>query len=186
MEAISLVPSNKEDIMKTTFILALGAFLAGGAIFAPAAAGAPEIARQKEERNLIDALAGEPSLGTFHRLVKIAGLDETLRHGGPYTILAPNDAAFRTMPEADLERLLDPVNRNDLLQMLTYHVVPARIELPSISTEEYVTLQGSPIVLNRDGRTVWVGRAEIMKPDIDGGSGGIIHTINMVLEPGSQ
>lgn len=169
--------------MKTTPILALAAILAGGALLAPDTAGAPEVTRQKEAKDLIAALESEPSLSTFTRLVRVAGLEDTLRRGGPYTILAPNDVAFRTMPEADMERLLDPDSREALGQMLTYHIVPARIDLSTVSTEEYVTLQGSRIVLNREGGTVWVGPAEIIKPGIAGGNGGLIHTINMVLEP---
>jgi uncharacterized surface protein with fasciclin (FAS1) repeats len=169
--------------MKTTFTLVLAAILAGGAILAPAAAGAPGISRQTAEKNLTDALAAEPSLGTFTRLIRAAGLEQMLRQGGPFTILAPNDAAFRMMPEADLERMLDPGNREDLARLLLYHVIPGRVPLSSISTEEHVTLQGSRVVLNREGGIVWVGRAEIKKGDIEGGGGNVIHTVNMVLEP---
>ncbi len=169
--------------MKTNFILALAAILAGGAIFAPASAGAPEIPRQTSGKTLGGALAAEPSLTTFTRLVKTAGLEETLRLDGPFTILAPNDAAFHMMPESDLDELVQPENRDRLVQLLSYHIVPGSIPLQSVSTGEYVTLQGSRLVLNRDGDTVWVNRAEIVKRDIDGGGQGLIHTINMVLEP---
>jgi uncharacterized surface protein with fasciclin (FAS1) repeats len=172
--------------MKTTFILALAAILAGGAILAPAAGGAPEIKRQQESRSLIDALEAEPALGTFARLIRLSGMDETLRKTGPYTVLAPNDAAFRTMPEADMDRLLDPGNRDLLAQKLNYHIIPGRIDLANISTEDYVTLQGSRVVLNRDGNTVWVGRAEVVKAGIETGDGGVIHAINMVLEPDQE
>jgi uncharacterized surface protein with fasciclin (FAS1) repeats len=128
-------------IMKPTFIFALAAILAGGAIFAPASAGAPGITRQEDERTLAGALAAEPSLTTFARLVRAAGLEDMLRQDGPFTILAPNDAAFRVMPKSDLEGLLEPENRDRLVQMLTYHIVPGSITLSSISTEEYVTVR---------------------------------------------
>jgi uncharacterized surface protein with fasciclin (FAS1) repeats len=172
--------------MKTTFILALAATLAGGAILAPTAGGAPEIKRPQESRSLIDALEAEPSLGTFTRLIRLSGMDDALRKTGPYTVLAPNDAAFRTLPEADMDRLLDPENRDLLAQKLNYHIIPGRIDLANVSTEYYVTLQGSRVVLHREGNTVWVGRAEVMKGGIEIADGGVIHTINMVLEPDQE
>lgn len=172
--------------MKTTFISALAAILAGGVILTPATRGAPEIKRQQESRSLIDALEAEPALGTFARLIRLSGMDETLRKTGPYTVLAPNDAAFRTMPEADMDRLLDPGNRDLLAQKLNYHIIPGRVDLAKVSTEEYVTLQGSRVVLNREGNTLWVGRAEVSKSGIELGDGGVIHAINMVLEPDQE
>ena len=105
--------------MKTNFILALAAILAGGAIFAPACAGAPEIPRQTSGKTLAGALAAESSLTTFTRLVKAAGLEGTLSLDGPFTILAPNDTAFRMMPESDLDELLEPENLDRLVQLLT-------------------------------------------------------------------
>ena len=172
--------------MKTTIILTLALALAGGPTLAPAIVAAPETSSGKETETLVAALAAEPSLTTFTRLVRMTGLAELLRQGGPYTILAPDDAAFRMVPKDDMEKLLDPGNREALLQTLVYHILPRSIPLASVSTEEYVTLQGSRLILNREGNTVWAGRAEVMKQDINGGNGNVIHTINMVLEPDQQ
>jgi uncharacterized surface protein with fasciclin (FAS1) repeats len=185
-KARSLHRQTKEDNMKTTIILALAATLAGGPTLVPAIAATPETLPGKETETLVAALAAEPSLTTFTRLMKVTGLAESLRQGGPYTILAPDDGAFRMVPKDDMEQLLDPGNREALIQTLSYHILPESIPLASVSTEEYVTLQGSRLILNREGNTVWAGRAEVMKRDINGGNGNVIHTLNMVLEPDHQ
>lgn len=172
--------------MKTTSIFALAAILAGGAILAPSTGGAPELTRQQQAKGVMATLEGEPELTTFTRLIHLAGMAETLRTGGPYTIIAPNDAAFRTMPGADMDLLLEPENRDLLVQRLSYHIIPGTIDLKNVSTEDRTTLQGSRVVLHREGNTVWVGRGEIVKQGAELGDGGSIHAINMVLEPDQE
>lgn len=172
--------------MNTSYISALAAALAGGALLTHTAAGVPDPIRSKNDRTLMELIAAEPSLSTFGRLLKATGLEETLRRNGPYTVLAPTDAAFRMLPEGDLQELVEPANRDRLIQMISYHIALGSIPTSTVSTGEYVTLQGSRVVLNREGGVIWVGPAEVMKRDIAGSKGNVIHIINMVLEPDEQ
>ena len=114
--------------------------------------------------------------------MKAAGLEATLHRSGPYTILAPNDAAFRMLPEGTLEDLLKPAHKQRLRDLIGYHIVPGDFRSGKIDTEEHATLQGSKLVLNHELGTIWIGTAEVIKQDITS-SNGTVHVINMVLEP---
>ncbi|WP_265594811.1 fasciclin domain-containing protein [Haloferula sp. BvORR071] len=162
--------------MKTTCTLAIIATLAGGTIF-DSAAETP-----MRSKDLPATIAAEPGLTTFTRLVKAAGLEATLHRSGPYTILAPNDDAFRMLPAGTLEKLLKPSNKQRLADLIAYHIVPGDFPSAKIDTEEHATLQGSKLVLNHALGTIWVGRAEVIKKDVESGNG-TVHIINMVLEP---
>lgn len=166
--------------MKTTCLFATLAILAGGTI--SDSRGEPTNTRSKD---LSATMAGMPELSTFHGLVKAAGLEATLRHKGPYTILAPTDAAFRMMPDETLSRLKDPANRSELSDWVSYHIIPGSYTSSGIDTTEVSTLQGSKLVLHREVGTIWIDRAEVLKADRQA-SNGTIHVINMVLEPDRQ
>ena len=164
--------------MKTTFILATIATLAGGMISTAESPGA-------RSRNLPASLAAEPDLGTFTKLVKAAGLQGTLQRSGPYTVLAPTDDAFRMLPEGTLDELMKPANKDRLTDLIGYHIVPGNFPSAKIDLEERTTLQGSRLVLNREAGVIWIGRAEVLRPDLESANG-TIHVINMVLEPDQQ
>lgn len=168
--------------MKTTSLFAmLIAFLASGTISDSRGQGLPH----KRTKDLSATLAEQPELSTFRHLLKAAGLDKTLRGQGPYTILAPTDAAFRMLPGETLARLKEPANRGELNTWLSYHIIPGSYSSSGIDTEELTTLQGSKVVLSRAAGTIWIGRAEVLKADLHA-TNGTIHVINMVLEPDQQ
>ena len=165
--------------MKTTCLFATFAILAGGMI-SDSRADSPS-----RTKNLAVTLAAQPELSTFHSLVKAAGLEATLRSKGPYTVLAPTDAAFRMLPDETLSRLKEPGNREELRDWVAYHIIPGSYTSSGIDTEEAATLQGSKLVLHREAGTIWIGRAEVLKADRHA-SNGTLHVINMVLEPDEQ
>jgi len=164
--------------MKTTFILATLATFAGGMI---STVGSQDLAN----KSLPATLAAEPDLGIFTSLVKAAGLQRTLQLGGPYTVLAPTDAAFRMLPDGTLDELMKPANKHRLTDLIGYHIVPGNFPSAKIDLEERTTLQGSRIVLNREAGVIWIGRAEVLRPDLESANG-TIHVVNMVLEPDPQ
>jgi uncharacterized surface protein with fasciclin (FAS1) repeats len=168
--------------MKTTCLIATFAILAGGTI--SDSRGEPSI-RSSKSKDLAATMASVPELATFHSLVKASGLEATLRGKGPYTILAPTDAAFRMMPDETLSRLKDPANRSELSDWVSYHIIPGSYTSSGIDTTEVTTLQGSKLVLHREVGTIWIGRAEVLQPDRQA-TNGTIHVINMVLEPDRQ
>ncbi|QJE97361.1 fasciclin domain-containing protein [Luteolibacter luteus] len=132
--------------------------------------------------NVASVIAGQSDLTVFSTLIDAAGMRKQLSDGGPYTILAPTDDAFQLLGEGALEKLLMPENREKLLAMIRYHIIPVRMEASAIRTGEMKTLQGSKVAIDADSSAIWIGRAEIMRPDVRAGNG-VIHAINMVLEP---
>jgi uncharacterized surface protein with fasciclin (FAS1) repeats len=121
--------------------------------------------------------------GTFQTLliaVDAAGLGETLADGGPFTVFAPTDAAFATLPQGTVEGLLaDPPA---LARVLTYHVVPGRITSAQItSNSEQKTVEGSLLTIAVNGG-VTVNDATVIQADVEA-ENGVIHVIDRVLIP---
>ena len=126
------------------------------------------------------------SAGQFETLVaalKAAGLVDTLKGDGPFTVFAPNDEAFAKMPEGRLEFLLRPENKERLTAILTYHVVPGKIMSADIAgeTTDVVTVYGSALSVNAT-EGVKVDKATVISPDIEA-SNGVIHVIDTVVIP---
>lgn len=124
--------------------------------------------------------------GTFNTLLaaaKAAGLVETLIGKGPFTILAPTDAAFAKLPTGTVESLLKPENRDQLAAILKYHVISGRVSArDAITANMAKTLQGQQVIFDlRDGQLL-VDGARVIATDIDG-SNGVIHVIDSVLLP---
>lgn len=175
--------------MKTVTSITIGLVLVIAAPGVMASPGQKENTRPATEvaqgESLIEVISTRPDLTTFASLVKASGLEETLRKGGPYTILAPTDEAFRMLPEGMLDELTLPDKRAELSALMRYHILPGRLPASRIKTGEVATLQGSKVAINADGNMIWVGRAELVKPDINAANG-VIHTITMVMEPDEQ
>jgi len=154
----------------------------------PIANPLPSTTRTSDEArlgNLADTIATRGDLTIFTKTIEASGLENMLTKEGPFTILAPTDEAFHMLPEGMLEDLLQPENRASLAEIMRYHIIPGRMPASRITTGETTTLQGSKIAFNADGGTIWVGPAEVMKPDINA-TNGVIHTINMLMEPDEQ
>lgn len=120
---------------------------------------------------------------TLVQAVKNAGLVDTLKGPGPFTVFAPTDNAFAKLPKGTLETLLKRENRSKLVDILTYHVIPGRIraaEAAELPKED--TVQGTSVLIAKDGKTLRVGGAAVLKANIDA-SNGVIHVIDTVLLP---
>lgn len=139
--------------------------------------------------------AGEPDLvmvaatnGSFNTLVaavKAAGLVDTLQGEGPFTLFAPTDAAFAKLPAGTVDSLLLPENKDQLVAILTYHVVAGEVmasEVVSLSTAQ--TVQGQDLAITTDDMGVHVNDANVTATDVMA-SNGVIHVIDTVLIPAS-
>jgi len=138
------------------------------------------------EKDIVETAVAAGSFQTLVAAVKAAGLAETLQGEGPFTVFAPTDDAFAKLPEGTVESLLKPENRDKLVAILTYHVVPGRLMAKDVVGSEYLkTVQGQKIKVSLKGDKAMVDDAVILKTDI-GTSNGVIHVIDSVILPKSK
>ena len=153
-------------------IAAVGLFL--GAAAAPAAAA---------DMDIVDTAVAADDFETLVAAVQAADLVETLKGEGPFTVFAPTDAAFAKLPEGTVEDLLKPENKDQLVAVLTYHVLPGKVMSGDIAgqTLEAETVQGSTVAIDAtDGVTV--DGASVTAADIEA-TNGVIHVIDTVILP---
>ena len=135
------------------------------------------------KKDIVDTAVSVGSFGTLVAAVKAAGLVDTLKGPGPFTVFAPTDAAFAKLPAGTVESLLEPANRDKLIAILTYHVVPGRIMSGDIAGQQtsVKTVQGESIAVSAvDG--VKVDAATVTGADVEA-SNGVIHVIDTVIMP---
>src|SRR3954451_19229957 len=132
--------------------------------------------------DLVDtAVAGH--FNTLVAAVKAAGLVDTLKGPGPFTVFAPTDEAFAKLPPGTLENLLKPENKDKLRKILTYHVVAGRVTAADVvKLHSAKTLEGGSLSIHAGDGGVMVGSAHVTKTDI-AASNGVIHIIDRVLLP---
>ncbi|MEH2229654.1 MAG: fasciclin domain-containing protein [Nostoc sp.] len=138
-------------------------------------------------QNLAELAKSAASQGQFKTLiqaVQAAGLTEQLAAPGPYTVFAPTDAAFSALPKATLDQLLQPANKQQLVKLLSYHVIPGGITSQQLTSGEVKTVEGSPvkITVDRASNSITVNNAKVSQPDIPA-SNGIVHVVDQVLLP---
>ena len=134
----------------------------------------------------------------FFQAAKAAGLDSTLAGPGPYTVLAPDDAAFGKLPEGDLDNLMRPESRAQLTGVLTYHILPGTVLAADIAKAidngqgkaVLATMGGATLNASKEGDKIALtdgkgGKASISKPD-DQFSNGVVHHIDTVLTPAEE
>jgi uncharacterized surface protein with fasciclin (FAS1) repeats len=133
-----------------------------------------------------DIVATAVAAGQFKTLaaaLQAAGLVETLKGAGPFTVFAPTDEAFAKLPKGTVEELLKPENKAKLTAILTYHVVPGKVMAADVvKVKEAKTVQGGSIKVMAMGGKVMVDSANVVKTDI-AASNGVIHVIDSVLMP---
>ncbi|WP_373939118.1 fasciclin domain-containing protein [Vibrio kanaloae] len=135
------------------------------------------------KRDIVDVAAENGSFTTLVAVVKAAGLVETLKGDGPFTVFAPTDEAFAALPEGTVDMLLKPENKDKLVAVLTYHVVPGKImatEVMKLNSAE--TVQGEAVMIAIDDGNVMINNAKVAMPDVEA-SNGVIHVIDKVLLP---
>ena len=140
---------------------------------------------QDARMDIVDTAAGAGSFNTLVAAVQAAGLVHTLKGHGPFTVFAPTDEAFAALPAGTVETLLKPENKDQLVEILTYHVVPAKIMASDIAGKraKVLTVQGDRLSVNAMNG-VRVDNAKVVSADIEA-SNGVIHVIDKVLMPGS-
>jgi uncharacterized surface protein with fasciclin (FAS1) repeats len=134
-------------------------------------------------QDIVDTAVAAGSFKTLAAALQAAGLVDTLKGKGPFTVFAPTDEAFAKLPPGTVEDLLKPENKEKLVAILTYHVVPGRDLASQITKMNSVkTVNGQSLAISVNGGTVMVGNAEVIKTDILC-SNGVIHVIDSVLLP---
>ncbi len=152
------------------------------AVFAFGALGSlPATASDKAD--IVDTAVAAGSFGTLVAAVQAAGLIDTLKGEGAFTVFAPTDDAFAQMPAGTVESLLKPENRDRLVAILTYHVVPGKVMSGDIAGKRVAraTVQGRPLAVNATSGVI-VNDAHVVAADIEA-SNGVIHVIDRVLLP---
>ena len=145
-------------------------FIAGAIALAAASAQAKDI---------VDTAVAAGNFKTLVTALQAAGLVDTLKGKGPFTVFAPTDEAFAKIPKADLDALLK--NKAKLTSVLTYHVVPGKILSKDIKPGKVKTVQGSELTIATAGG-VTVDAAKVTAADIEADNG-VIHVIDSVLMP---
>ncbi len=131
-------------------------------------------------KTIIETAKEAGKFTTLIAAVEAAGLTETLNGKGPFTVFAPSDAAFKKVNKADLDALLKDAKK--LKSILTYHVVPGKIDAKDVKTGEIKTVQGTTLATAVKDKDVTVNRAKVVQANISA-SNGMIHVIDTVLMP---
>jgi len=138
---------------------------------------------QAGEKDIVDTAVAADDFNTLVAAVKAAGLVETLKGEGPFTVFAPTDAAFKALPKGTLESLLKPENKSQLVGILTYHVVAGKVLAADVvKLSEADTVQGTAVKIKVKDGVVKVNNAKVVKTDIIC-KNGVIHVIDAVLLP---
>jgi uncharacterized surface protein with fasciclin (FAS1) repeats len=135
------------------------------------------------DKNIVNTAVAAGNFTTLVTALKAAGLVETLEGPGPFTVFAPTDAAFAKLPAGTLANLLKPENKAQLIQILTYHVVPGKVTSGQLTKlKEAKTVNGQTIPVKLIGQAVSVYGADVAAADITA-TNGIIHVIDAVMLP---
>ncbi|MEL7450893.1 MAG: fasciclin domain-containing protein [Pseudomonadota bacterium] len=135
------------------------------------------------KKDIVDTAVAAGSFNTLAAALKAAGLVDTLKGDGPFTVFAPTDAAFAKLPEGTVEMLLKPENKDKLIAVLTYHVVPGAVDAAAVTKlNSAKTVNGKAVNISTDSGSVKINDATVVKADI-GTSNGIIHVVDTVILP---
>jgi uncharacterized surface protein with fasciclin (FAS1) repeats len=157
-----------KKIITTSLIIAIAPFVMAG---------------PKADKDIVDTAVAAGSFNTLVAAVKAAGLVETLKGDGPFTVFAPTDDAFAKLPAGTVEDLLKPENKAKLQAVLTYHVVAGKVMAADVvKLTEATTVQGQDVTIAVKGDKVHINNANVVKTDINT-SNGVIHVIDTVILP---
>ena len=140
-------------------------------------------ANAAEKADIVQTAISNGSFKTLVAAVKAAGLVETLKGSGPFTVFAPTDEAFAKLPGGTVENLLKPENKKQLVAILTYHVVPGKVMSKDIVGKKTMakSVEGEEISIDATNG-VKVDNAKVVKADVEA-SNGVIHVIDTVIMP---
>jgi uncharacterized surface protein with fasciclin (FAS1) repeats len=132
--------------------------------------------------SIVDVASANPSLKIMTAAIQAAGLTSTLQGKGPFTVFAPTDQAFASVPPATRQRVLLPENRAILTRILTYHVVPGEITSSQLKSGNVKTVEGKTIDIQVNSERVTVNDAKVTQPDIRANNG-VIHVVDRIIIP---
>ena len=157
--------------------------IARSSVLALVAALALSVPARAADKDIVDTAVAAGSFKTLAAALQAAGLVETLKGKGPFTVFAPTDEAFAKLPAGTVEMLLKPENKAKLVSILTYHVVAGTVMAADVvKMQTGKTVQGSSVKISTTGGKVMVDQATVTKTDI-AASNGVIHVIDSVLMP---
>jgi len=161
-------------------IITITALIAGLIISLPAISGSHRAAAPMD---IVDTAVSAGVFNTLVAAVTAADLVDTLKGSGPFTVFAPTDEAFAALPEGTVESLLKPENKDQLIAILTYHVISGKVMSADIAgkTLNVATVQGSEVAIDATSG-VTINNATVVQADIET-SNGVIHVIDTVIIP---
>jgi uncharacterized surface protein with fasciclin (FAS1) repeats len=152
-------------------------------VLATLVAGMAFTSVSSQSKDIVDTAVANGSFKTLAAALKAAGLVETLKGAGPFTVFAPTDAAFAKLPAGTVETLLKPENKDRLRRVLTYHVVPGRVAAADVTKMNSAkAVSGDNLTIAVKNGKVMINSANVVTPDV-AASNGIIHVIDTVILP---
>ncbi|NMF62326.1 fasciclin domain-containing protein [Brasilonema octagenarum] len=138
----------------------------------------------KNLAELAQLASTQASFTTLTRAVQAAGLTQQMAELGPYTVFAPTNAAFAALPKGTIEKLLKPENKQQLIKLVSYHVLPGQVTSSQLTSGQVKTVEGSPVIVLVDTTTstVIVNGAKVIQADIPA-SNGVVHIVDKVILP---
>lgn len=177
--------------MKNLIAMAAIASVSAGALAGHHMAGEGHSAKHSmadhavTQLNIVEIAAGNSDFSTLVAAVEAADLASVLQGDGPYTVFAPTNEAFAALPEGTVDTLLMPENKDKLVEILTYHVVPGKVTAAEvIKLSSAKTVQGEQIAISTNDGQVMINNAHVINADI-AASNGVIHVIDTVILPSS-
>jgi len=135
------------------------------------------------EKDIVDTAVAAGSFNSLVAAIQAAGLAETLKGEGPFTVFAPTDEAIAKLPEGTVENLLKPENKDQLAAILTYHVVPGKVMAADVvKLKSARTVLGKDVAIRAADGKVMINDANVFATDIET-SNGVIHVIDSVILP---
>ena len=137
----------------------------------------------KQDKDIVDTAVAAGDFTTLAAALQAAGLVDTLKGDGPYTVFAPTDEAFAKLPAGTVETLLMPENKDQLIEILTYHVVPGKVEASDVVLlTSAATANGTDVKISVVESKVYVNESQVIATDIEA-SNGVIHVVDTVILP---
>ncbi|MFP4352793.1 MAG: fasciclin domain-containing protein [Puniceicoccaceae bacterium] len=172
---------------KITFLLLSIVAAASAAHAGAACCGGGDMAKKTATpigEDVVETAMSSDQFTTLVAAIEAAGLAEALKTADNITVFAPTNEAFEALPDGVLDMLLKPENKEVLVKILTYHVLPAEVPAADVAAGPANTLEGSPVEITVEDGSVKINEATVVQTDIEA-SNGVIHVIDQVLVPSS-
>ncbi len=180
----------KKHPMRVIFTLALVLILSQVSVFAAPHLTSPSTTTPAAQqatgnKDIVDIAMGDSRFSTLVAALKAAGLVDTLKGEGPFTVFAPTNEAFAKLPAGTLDNLLKPENKEQLVKLLTYHVLPGKVtskDAAALAGTQVKMLNNEKARIERQDGSLFIAGAKIIMPDIMA-KNGVVHVIDTVIMP---